>query len=118
MAKRTKPDGCCAAVDVQPLPEPEVEHLARVAKALSDPSRIQILRLLGQQQGRVCACDVVDFLGLSQPTVSHHLSVLKRAGLVNATKRGLWVFYSIDADGAELLSRLHGMFGSRAAVAV
>jgi len=106
MATRTRPAGCCASANIEPLPDQESGRLAQIAKALADPNRIQILRLLGQKDGPVCACDVVDYLDLSQPTVSHHLGVLKRAGLVSADRRGLWMFYTVDPDGADRLAQL------------
>ena len=100
MAKRTRPAGCCAKVSTTPLPDAEAERLAHIAKALSDPNRIRILHLLAGQDGPLCACDVVDHLELSQPTVSHHLGKLKKAGLINAERRGLWMFYSISSDSS------------------
>ena len=74
-----------------------------IAKALSDPTRIEVLRLLAQQAGPVCACDIVDHFDLSQPTVSHHLKTLKEAGLLRGRRSGLWVFYEIAAGSDELL---------------
>jgi ArsR family transcriptional regulator, arsenate/arsenite/antimonite-responsive transcriptional repressor len=67
-----------------------------VVKALADPTRLEILRLLSAQRGPTCVCDVVAHFGLSQPTISHHLRVLREAGLIRASKVGIWSFYEPD----------------------
>ena len=138
MVARTKPAGCCAAVPVRPLRDRQLRRLAGAAKALADPNRIRILRLLAGQEGPLCACDVVGHTDLSQPTVSHHLKVLKEAGLLRRStwasrrctsswlaplrcmllrseRRGLWVFYSVDPGGAGVLSDLAGLIDARQA---
>lgn len=90
---------------------------AELFKALADPSRLKVLQLLSQPPantctaaGTVCACDLEGELGLSQPTVSHHMRLLVRAGLVTATKRGKWTDYALNAEGfaraQQLLSAL------------
>jgi ArsR family transcriptional regulator, arsenate/arsenite/antimonite-responsive transcriptional repressor len=63
-------------------------------RALGDPTRLEIFRLLAAQEAPVCACDVVDRFGLSQPTISHHLRILREAGLVTVAKRGVWAWYA------------------------
>ena len=68
----------------------------RLFKALADATRVEILRLLAAQRGPTCVCDVVAHFGLSQPTISHHLRVLREAGLVRASKIGIWSFYEPD----------------------
>lgn len=78
---------------------------ARLFKALGDESRLAILREL-RERGEVCACDFVGCCGLAQPTVSHHLKVLREAGVVTADKRGLWVYYRLDP---RLLDRIKGL---------
>ena len=112
MVARTKPADCCPPTWVKPLPDAQLQRLAGVAKALADPSRIEILRLLARQDGPVCACDIVEHFDLSQPTVSHHLKILREARLVSAARQGLWVFYSIDPEGAGILEALTGLFDS------
>ncbi len=109
MVARTKPADCCAPTWVEPLPAGRLQRLAAVARALSDPSRIEILRLLARQQGPMCACDIVGHFDLSQPTVSHHLRTLREAGLLRADRRGLWMFYSVDPDGGATLDGLSGL---------
>ena len=103
MATRMKPEGCCAPIVVKPLPKRTVKRVAMIAKALSDPTRIEVLRLLAQQAGPVCACDIVDHFDLSQPTVSHHLKTLKEAGLLHGNQSGLWMIYEIAAGSDDLL---------------
>jgi ArsR family transcriptional regulator len=71
--------------------------------ALADPTRLEILRLLGAQPGPTCVCDVVDHFDLAQPTISHHLKVLREAGLLRASRRGIWSFYEVDRKGLDLL---------------
>jgi ArsR family transcriptional regulator len=103
MATRTKPEGCCARIAAKTLPKRKLERVATVAKALSDPTRIEILRLLAQQAGPVCACDIVDHFDLSQPTVSHHLKILKEAGLLRGSRSGLWAIYELDSRSVGML---------------
>ena len=115
MVARAKPSGCCAPVSIRRLSKPESTRLVGLAKALSDPNRVEILRVLAAQDGPVCACDIVDSLDLSQPTVSHHLKTLKDAGLLESEKRGLWMFYSLRPDAGEQLGRLSGLVSTGAA---
>src|SRR5438874_11769879 len=77
---------------------------ARLFKALGDETRLAILRQL-RDQGEVCACDLVDCCHVAQPTVSHHLRVLREAGLVRGEKRGLWVYYRIAPERVEQIGR-------------
>jgi ArsR family transcriptional regulator len=78
---------------------------ARLFKALGDDTRLLILRQL-RDQGEVCACDLVACCDVAQPTVSHHLKVLREAGLVRGEKRGLWVYYRIAREKVELAREL------------
>lgn len=109
MAKRSRPAACCTAVAIKPLAARKSAELAALAKALADPNRIEILRLLAGQEGPLCACDIVGHVDLSQPTVSHHLKVLREAGLLKSGKSGLWSFYSIDPSATEALEALVGL---------
>ena len=110
MAARARPAGCCTPKAVEPLPAEHLERLAGLAKALADPNRIEMLRLLARQTAPVCACDIVEHFDLSQPTVSHHLKILREAGLLRGTRSGLWAFYEVDPQGAESLEDLTGLF--------
>ena len=98
----------CCAPGAPPLPSDELARLAGRFKALADPSRVAIVnRLAGA--GEVCVCAFVDELGLAQPTVSHHLRILREAGLVEATRRGTWAFYRLVPEAvAELGFALTG----------
>jgi ArsR family transcriptional regulator len=88
----------CCAPGAPPLPKRSAEALADRFKALSDPARVAIINQLAGR-GEVCTCNLTGFLGLSQPTVSHHLRVLREAGLVEiASKRGTFTFYSSPAN--------------------
>jgi ArsR family transcriptional regulator len=87
-------DICCEPVLASVLGEDDAEELAAAFKVLADPVRLRLLSLIaGQAGGEVCACELVEPLGRSQPTVSHHLKVLHEAGLVEREKRGSWVWY-------------------------
>jgi ArsR family transcriptional regulator, arsenate/arsenite/antimonite-responsive transcriptional repressor len=93
----TSPDdaAACCPTDVSvPLDEADAAELARGFSALADPARLRLLSLIAAQPGgEVCACALVEPLGRSQPTVSHHLRVLYEAGLVDRERRGSWVWY-------------------------
>jgi ArsR family transcriptional regulator len=88
---------------VRPLPGRQQDRLVAAFRALADPTRIEILRLIGGQSGPVCVCDIVDRFELSQPTISHHLKVLREAGLLRASKTGIWAFYELAPDAASVL---------------
>lgn len=104
MSTKTRPDGCCElANDPTPLPLTERERLVGMFKALSDPTRFDIYRLVAAQDAPICACDVVDRFDVSQPTISHHMKVLRDAGLVNVSRRGVWAYYAAEARGLALL---------------
>jgi len=95
---------CCPPIGEAPLGEVEANELARVFAALADPARLRILSLLASAaDGEVCVCDLVDPIGRSQPTVSHHLRVLSEAGLIVGDKRGRWVWYRTVPDRLALL---------------
>jgi ArsR family transcriptional regulator len=87
---------CCGSVLASPMHAGQASELARGFAALGDPARIQILSLLASApDGEVCVCELVEPLGKSQPTVSHHLRILGDAGLVTGERRGRWVWYRI-----------------------
>ena len=81
-------------------------------KALADPTRLEILRIVAGQSGPVCACDIVDRFELSQPTMSHHLKTLRDGGLLTGQRQGLWTFYTPDPKGMALLAGLGQVIGS------
>lgn len=104
MATRPRPEGCCPVRPVRPLPAAEQERLVAAFKALADPTRLEILRLVAAQAGPVCVCDIVDRFDLAQPTISHHLKVLREAGWLAASKIGIWAFYELDPAGLAVLT--------------
>lgn len=87
------PIACCAPVRTDALEEGQAEVLAKSFAALADPIRLRLLSFITSADGEVCACDLVEPSGRSQPTVSHHMKILFDAGLVTREKRGLWVWY-------------------------
>jgi len=90
---------CCPTGLAEPLDRPAADSLAALLKAVADPARLQLLALLrGSESGEACVCDLTEALGLSQPTVSHHLRVLVDAGLVARERRGTWAWYSLVPD--------------------
>ena len=94
----------CCAPGAAPLEAGVAEDLAKRFKALSDPTRIAIVnRLAGA--GEVCVCELVAEFDLSQPTISHHLRILRGAGLVDASRRGTWAYYRIVPEAVEGLAR-------------
>lgn len=86
-------DDCCAPPLEPPLSEAQAATLTRGFAALSDPARLRLFSLIASQPGQVCACSLVEPVGRSQPTVSHHLKVLYEAGLVDKERRGSWIWY-------------------------
>jgi ArsR family transcriptional regulator len=91
---------CCPPVTAGALDEAEAEVLAGVLKALADPVRLRLVSLVAAAPtGEVCACDLPTLLDRSQPTVSHHLTQLVRAGLLDREQRGKWAWFRIRPDG-------------------
>jgi ArsR family transcriptional regulator, arsenate/arsenite/antimonite-responsive transcriptional repressor len=87
------PVACCTPVRHDVLGEEQAELLAQSFAALADPIRLRMLSVVSSAEDEVCACDLVEPSGRSQPTVSHHMKILVDAGLVTREKRGLWVWY-------------------------
>ena len=87
------PIACCAPVRSDALDEDQAKVLAESFAALADPIRLRLLSFITSSEHEVCACDLVEPSGRSQPTVSHHMKILVDAGLVERDKRGLWVWY-------------------------
>lgn len=104
MSPRARPAGCCAPTALRRLPRAECEALVATFKALADPTRLELFRLVAAQPHPVCVCDLVDRFDLSQPTISHHLRVLREAGLLEMAKVGVWAFYSATPDAQERLT--------------
>jgi ArsR family transcriptional regulator len=102
--KRPPGESCCAPVAYPDVDRREADRLATVAKALGDPVRLQLVDVLRRHAGKVCVCELVPLFDLSQPTVSHHLKVLREAGIVGSERRGLWAYYYVLPDRLEELS--------------
>jgi ArsR family transcriptional regulator, arsenate/arsenite/antimonite-responsive transcriptional repressor len=93
---------CCPPVLQGALSKSDAEELAATLKALADPVRLRLLSFIAAQPaGEACVCHVIDPVGLSQPTVSHHLKLLHQAGLLERDKRGAWVYYRVVRDRLE-----------------
>ena len=100
-AEETVAIGCCSPILPLQLAAEAADELATVFKALANPVRLQILDILNRGAGEVCVCDIEGHFGLSQPTISHHLRVLRQAGLVDAEQRGTWIYYRVRAEKME-----------------
>lgn len=87
---------CCPRLLSAPLSEGESVELSRVFKALGDPVRLRLLSMIATRDGgEVCVCDLTPAFDLSQPTISHHLKLLREAGLISSERRGTWVYYRL-----------------------
>jgi ArsR family transcriptional regulator len=105
--KQKNPPGepCCEPVVYPDIERAQAERMAAVAKALGDPIRMELVDVLRKHAGKVCVCELVPLFDLSQPTVSHHLKVLREAGIVGSERRGLWAYYYVNPEALEDLSR-------------
>ncbi len=98
-------DDCCSTVTGGALEANEAERLARVFKALGDPTRVRLLSMIAASPEReACVCDLTEPVGLSQPTVSHHMKQLVEAGLIEREQRGRWAYYRLVDETLEALS--------------
>ncbi|MDN3029243.1 metalloregulator ArsR/SmtB family transcription factor [Streptomyces sp. S.PB5] len=86
---------CCPGLSAAPLDENQAAELAKVFKALGDPVRLRLMSMIASrgQGGEVCVCELTPAFDLSQPTISHHLKLLRQAGLIDCERRGTWVYY-------------------------
>lgn len=95
---------CCSPLTGGALDDESADQLARVFKALGDPTRVRLISLIAAAQGaEACICDLTDPVGLSQPTVSHHMKVLAEACLVTREQRGKWAYYALVPDAFDAL---------------
>ncbi len=102
--KRPAGEPCCEPVVYPDVERERAERMAEVAKALGDPIRLQLVDVLRKHAGKVCVCELIPLFDLSQPTISHHLKILREAGIVDSEKHGLWSFYYVRPEGLEELS--------------
>jgi len=106
MSNQTSESGaCCSPLVREPLTEDWAGDLARMFKALGDPVRLRLLSLIASHAGgEACVCDISATIDLSQPTISHHLKVLRQAGLLDCERRGTWVYYWVIPSALQQLS--------------
>ena len=102
--KRAAGEPCCEPVVYPDVEREQAERMAAVAKALGDPVRLTLLDVLRRHAGKVCVCELVPLFDLSQPTVSHHLKVLRAAGLVDCEREGLWAYYYVIPERLQELT--------------
>ncbi|PSR69990.1 transcriptional regulator [Nocardia sp. MDA0666] len=107
-AEMSAPAGCVTTPRVRPVVGAEAAHdLAAMFKALGDPVRLRVLSAIAARAGgEACVCDVSDGLDVTQPTISHHLKVLREAGLVTSERRASWVYYRVIPEALQRLSDL------------
>ena len=104
---------CCSPLTRDPLSAEQAERIVPLVKALADPVRLRLLSLIASHaDGEACVCDLNDAFDLSQPTISHHLKLLHDAGLLDRQKRGVWVYYRLNASAlGDLAALLGGVAG-------
>jgi ArsR family transcriptional regulator, arsenate/arsenite/antimonite-responsive transcriptional repressor len=102
--KRPVGEPCCEPIVYPEIERDQAERMGRAAKALGDPIRMQLVDVLRKHAGKVCVCELVPLFDLSQPTVSHHLKVLREAGIVGSERRGLWAYYYVKPEALGELS--------------
>ncbi len=100
---------CCSPLSSEPLSREQAEQVAPLLKALADPVRLRLMSLVASHAGgEACVCDLTGAFELSQPTISHHLKVLREAGLLDREKRGVWVYYRARTSSLTSLGVLIG----------
>ena len=100
---------CCSPLAAEPISVDAAERIAPLLKAIADPVRLRLLSLVGAHaDGEACVCDLNDAFDLSQPTISHHLKVLHEVGLLDRSKRGVWVYYRVRREALDDLAALIG----------
>ena len=107
-----EPVQCCAPLSASALSDEEAEATAVLFKALGDPARVRLMNMLAQGAGPVCMCELIEPVGLSQPTVSHHMKKLVEAGLVEREQRGKWAYFSLRREAVEKLALVADMKGA------
>jgi ArsR family transcriptional regulator len=98
---------CCSPLVREPLAADRAVELARVFKAMGDPVRLRLLSLIASHDGgEACVCDLTEVFELTGPTISHHLKVLREAGLITGERRGTWIYYRVRPDALRLASEV------------
>ena len=106
--KRAAGTPCCEPVVYPDVERVRAERMDAVAKALGDPIRLQLVDVLRKHAGKVCVCELTPLFDVGQPTVSHHLKVLRQAGIVDSERQGLWAYYYVLPDA---LAEFSGWLG-------
>lgn len=105
---------CCTPLTREAIDLGRAEDLARKLKALADPTRLRLVSIVAASEGEeACVCDLIEPVGLAQPTVSHHLKILMEAGFLTRSKRGTWAYYKLVPGALGQLSQLLDVTGSR-----
>ena len=107
----SSPVACCAPLDAAALSDEEAVATAELFQALADPQRVKIVNLLATRTEPVCVCNLVEPLGLSQPTVSHHMKKLLDVGLVDREQHGRWAYFSLNRDATRTLAAVADVKG-------
>jgi ArsR family transcriptional regulator len=98
---------CCSPLVREPLVAIQAVELARVFKAMGDPVRLRLLSLIASHEGgEACVCDLSEVFDLTGPTISHHLKVLREAGLITGERRGTWIYYRVQTEALQLASQV------------
>ena len=98
---------CCAPLLREPITTSQAAELARLLKALADPTRLRLVSMVAaREEGEACVCDLTEPLGLTQPTISHHLKILVDAGIFTRDKRGVWAYYSLVPAALDALAEV------------
>jgi ArsR family transcriptional regulator len=103
---------CCAPLAAEMLSNDEAAATAELFRALADPARVRIVNLIATSDGSVCACHLNEPVGLSQPTVSHHLKLLVEAGLLEREQRGKWAHFSLRREAVDKLAAVADLKGA------
>ena len=103
---KTDAPACVTQMTELRLSAEAAKHLAGLSKALGHPVRVQIVEMLGRYEGEVCVCDIERHFDLTQPTISHHLRVLREAGVIDGEQRGLWIYYHVKPGALNPLREL------------
>jgi ArsR family transcriptional regulator len=98
-------EACCTPLLREPITADQAAHLARLLKALADPTRLRLVSMVAAHEGgEACVCELTEPLGLTQPTISHHLKILVDAGIFTRDKRGVWAYYALVPSAFDALS--------------
>ena len=100
-------EACCAPLLREPITACQAAELARTLKAIADPVRLRLVSMVAAHDGgEACVCDLTEPLGLTQPTVSHHLKILVEAGIFTREKRGVWAYYALVPSALDAISEV------------